>query len=278
MPFVPVMCTVGHVELRRTEQRDELLDAFERRRFGACARAPGVRPRARGSRARRATAGRSRHAGASASRRPRSSSASAVVNVLDRDLGRRARCRRAPLRARRAARAVPSTCRVTSSVASETLHLALVPANPADDLGRHLEHELVAERRGLAELGEVAATTAACTDPSCHHDHTSSVDVRQERGEQALHHRRARRSNAAAADAAPSLPSWYARALHQLDVVVAEAPEEASRCVRARARSRTSSNAVVASRTSASSCGEHRPVERLGRSSPDRGRRRVRPR
>ena len=68
---------------------------------------------------------------------------------------------------------------------------------------------------------------AAWTLPACHHDHTSSVDKRQVRREQPLQHATGRRSMRGVRRSGRGLAEIAVAArLHQLEVVVAEIPEE----------------------------------------------------
>ena len=113
---------------------------------------------------------------------------------------------------------------------------------------------------------------ARCTEPSRHHDHTSSVTNGRSGANS-----RSSVSSATASAARPTRAVVADRAvgalLHQLEVVVAEAPEEPLGALERAGvvvRRRTTS---VASSTSSASVAEHRPVERLG-DRVDRRRRR----
>ena len=140
-----------------------------------------------------------------------------------RSCPRRAR-RRPPRRARRAVRRVSCTTTALHRRRQRHLLLRLLLAHRAEHLGRDRVHERIAVVAGV--VGR-SGHDARWIEPSCHHDHTSSVTNDEERREQSQQRRRARCAASPRAESRVGVAGVAVRrALHELDVVVAERPEE----------------------------------------------------
>ena len=245
----------------RAEQRDERLDALERRRASRARGTPAGTPsdsRLTCASSQRAAPRRSCHrrslalgpCGRSAELAPRPRTRPTALELEVARRGPPRARRRARPRARRGARACRARPRARTSVRSDRLLRRLRLAHRAQHVGRDRVDDV-----GIAVAGRIAqrrrrrATAARCTEPVLPPRPHLFGHERQERREEPQQRGRARRRARAAPRPRPRRRRRRTRAASRARRSRRRSPRRTARCARAPGRSRSSSNATVASST-----------------------------
>ena len=123
-------------------------------------------------------------------------------------------------------RTIARSTAVFSGRCSSLFFLRIAPSTVGGELERRARRRRLRRRRRRT-VPSAVGQAAACTDPGCHHDHTSSVTNGRYGAKQPLQQRRERREQRGVRRSGRRLAEVAVAArLHQLEIVVAEEPEE----------------------------------------------------